>query len=90
MASSMVAERLQTIRYPTMPQAARKPNLPYGLAAEDCTTCKLQKDNLFCRLPERATREWEQIKHVTSYPEGALLFVEGEAARECISCARGK
>jgi CRP/FNR family transcriptional regulator, cyclic AMP receptor protein len=82
MASSMVAERLQTISYRAVPQPARRPNSPYGLAAaENCATCKLQKDDFFCRLPERAMREWDRIKHVTSYPEGALLFMEGEAAR---------
>src|SRR5258708_16010491 len=82
MASSMVAERLQTISYRAVPQPVRRPNSPYGLAAaENCTSCKMQKDNFFCRLPERAMREWERIKHVTSYPEGALLFMEGEAAR---------
>ena len=82
MASTMVAERLQTISYRTATQPVRRPNSPYGLAAaESCATCKLQKDNFFCRLPERMMREWERIKHVTSYPEGALLFMEGEAAR---------
>jgi CRP/FNR family transcriptional regulator, cyclic AMP receptor protein len=82
MASAMVAERLQTITYRTATQPVRRPNSPYGFAAaECCATCKLQKDNFFCRLPERAMREWDRIKHVTSYPEGALLLMEGEAAR---------
>jgi CRP/FNR family transcriptional regulator, cyclic AMP receptor protein len=82
MASSMVSERLQTISYRAVTQPARRANSPYGLAAaESCATCKLQKENFFCRLPEKAMREWERIKHVTYYPEGALLFMEGEAAR---------
>jgi len=82
MASSMVAERLQTITYGAATQPVRRPSSRYGLAAaESCATCKLQKENFFCRLPEKAMKEWERIKHVTSYPEGALLFMEGEAAR---------
>lgn len=82
MASAMVAERLQTISYRAVTPAVKRPNSPYGLAAgEGCATCKMQKDNFFCRLPEKAMREWDRIKHVTTYPEGALLFMEGEAAR---------
>jgi len=82
MASTMVAERLQTITYRAPSHTARKANSPYGLAAaESCSACKLQKDNFFCRMSDRAMREWERIKHVTSYPEGALLFMEGEPAR---------
>jgi CRP/FNR family cyclic AMP-dependent transcriptional regulator len=82
MASTVVAERLQTIRYRTVTQPAGRPISPYGFAtAESCATCKIQKDNFFCRLPEKAMQEWDQIKHVTTYPQGALLFMEGEAAR---------
>ncbi|HET7109073.1 MAG TPA: Crp/Fnr family transcriptional regulator [Candidatus Acidoferrum sp.] len=82
MASAMVAERLQTISHRTATQAGKRPSTPYGLAAvESCVSCKLQKDNFFCRLPEQGMREWDRIKHVTSFPEGALLFMEGEVAR---------
>ena len=82
MASTMVAERLHTIPYRTATQLGKRPNSPYGFApTESCATCKMQKDNFFCRLPEKTMREWDRIKHVTAYPEGALLFMEGEAAR---------
>lgn len=81
MPSAMVAEKLQTITYQSATQPVRRPNSPYGLAAaKSCATSKMQKENFFCRLPERAMREWNRIKRVTSYPEGALLFMEGEAA----------
>lgn len=82
MASAVVAERLQTISYRAVTPVVRRPNSLYGLAApENCGKCKMQRDNFFCRLPEKAMREWDRIKHLTSYPEGALLFMEGEAAR---------
>lgn len=82
MASSMIAERLETISYRTVPQPVRRPNSPYGLGtAENCANCNLQDDNFFCRLPEKVMRQWERIKHITTYPEGALLFMEGEPAR---------
>jgi len=82
MASAMAAERVQTISNRTATQPVRGLNKPYGLAvAESCVTCELLEDNFFCRLPERAMREWDRIKQMTSYPEEALLFMEGEAAR---------
>jgi CRP/FNR family transcriptional regulator, cyclic AMP receptor protein len=82
MASAMVAERLQTNTYRTATQPARKPSSPYALtAAENCAACRMQKDNFFCRLSENVMREWCRIRHVSSYPEGAVLFMEGEAAR---------
>src|SRR5579859_4402682 len=82
MASTMVVERVQTISNRAATQPARGRNTPYGLAAaENCVTCELQKDNFFCRLPEGAVREWDRIKQMASYPEEALLFMEGGAAR---------
>lgn len=81
MASAMVEERPQTNTYRTATQPARKPSSQYGLsAAENCATCKMQKVNFFYRLPEKAMREWDRIRHVSSYPGGAVLFMEGEAA----------
>ncbi len=82
MPSALIAERPQTIPHRTPSHAVRRVSSPYGLAtADSCAACKMRQDNFFCRLSERALREWEKIKHVTSYPEGALLFMEGEPAR---------
>lgn len=54
----------------------------HGLAAaENCAACRMKNESFFCRMSDPAMREWDRIKHVTSYPDGALLCMEGEAAR---------
>jgi len=55
---------------------------PYGIELiERCVECKLRERNVFCNLPPRVLQAIEQVKYTTSYPQGAVLFVEGEAAR---------
>lgn len=91
MPSGMVAERPQTMSFQTVNHLARRPNTPYGLAAADnCSGCGMKKENFFCRLSDRAMREWDRIKHVNSYPEGALLFMEGEEARGVYILCQGR
>jgi CRP/FNR family transcriptional regulator, cyclic AMP receptor protein len=91
MPSTMIAERTQTTSYRAAVPAPRKMHSPYGMRApENCMTCNARGDNFFCRLSERALREWERIKHVTTYPEGALLFMEGEAARGVYILCQGR
>ncbi len=52
---------------------------PYGTEiVESCLTCKLRADDVFCDLPAAALQVLENIKHATAYPEGAVLFVEGQ------------
>lgn len=82
MPSAMVAERPHTITFRTPVHTVRRPTPPYELLATDnCATCRARKDDFFCRLPDSAMREWDRIKHVTSYPAGAMLCMEGEDAR---------
>jgi len=55
---------------------------PYGLEiVESCLTCKLRKDYLFCSLASGAIGDLEAITSTGAYPKGAILFVEGQAAR---------
>ncbi|HEV8525101.1 MAG TPA: Crp/Fnr family transcriptional regulator [Terriglobales bacterium] len=55
---------------------------PYGLdIIESCLTCKVRKDYLFCNLASGAIRDLETITSTGAYPKGAILFVEGQAAR---------
>ena len=91
MPSAMVAERPQTMSFRTPSLAVRRPNTPYGFkAAENCAQCGMKKDNFFCRLSDRAMRDWDRIKHVNSFPEGALLFMEGEEARGIYILCQGR
>jgi CRP/FNR family transcriptional regulator, cyclic AMP receptor protein len=63
---------------------------PYGMEiVESCLTCKLRADRIFCDLPPSALRSFEDIKYATSYPEGAVLFVEGQEPRGIFVLCKG-
>jgi CRP/FNR family cyclic AMP-dependent transcriptional regulator len=63
---------------------------PYGMEiVESCITCKLRTDRIFCDLPDTALRAFENIKYATAYPEGAVLFVEGQMPRGIFVLCKG-
>jgi len=85
MASPMMAVANQT----GFPQI--KANLPYGLPiVDDCRTCKLRNCSFFCGLSQPAVQALDEIKHTTSYPEGALVFMEGQSARGVYIVCQGR
>jgi CRP/FNR family transcriptional regulator, cyclic AMP receptor protein len=64
---------------------------PYGLEiTESCQTCKLRNENSFCKLPPTALRDFEAIRFTTSYPENAILFVEGQMPRGVFIVCQGR
>jgi len=55
---------------------------PYGLpVTEGCLICNLRHAGFFCDLPTASLRDLEKIKYASSHPQGAVLFVEGQAPR---------
>jgi len=55
---------------------------PYGLQiTENCLICKLRHSGFFCDLPRHSLEEFERVKYASAYPQGAVLFVEGQSAR---------
>ena len=55
---------------------------PYGLQiTENCLICKLRQSGFFCELDKPALNSLEKIKYASAYPQGAMLFVEGQSAR---------
>src|SRR5215468_1184315 len=55
---------------------------PYGIQiTEDCLLCKLRMTGFFCQLPNASLHELEKIKYASAFPQGAVLFVEGQAPR---------
>lgn len=63
---------------------------PYGMEiVESCLTCKLRTDRIFCDLPDAALQAFEEIKYATSYPQGAVLFVEGQKPRGIFVLCKG-
>ncbi len=64
-------------------------NSPYGLPAE-CLTCHLRSDNFFCALSQESLAAFNQIKHAAVFPEGAVIFVEGQAPRGVFMLCQGQ
>jgi len=63
---------------------------PYGLEiVESCMTCKLRADRIFCDLPPTALQTFESIKYATAYPQGAVLFVQGQMPRGIFVLCKG-
>ena len=55
---------------------------PYGLQiTENCLICKLRNSGFFCDLPRPSLEDLERIKYASAYPQGSVLFVEGQSAR---------
>jgi len=91
MPSATVAERPQTMTFRTSAPAMRRTALMHGMtSAENCATCPMNSEGFFCRMSDQAMREWDRVKHVTSYPEGAMLCMEGEVARGVHILCRGR
>ena len=70
---------------------AAEMNTPYGLEIiESCLTCKLRKDNWFCGLSHEGLKLLTGASHLTTFPGGALLFVEGQIPRGAYVLCSGK
>ncbi len=55
---------------------------PYGLEIiENCLTCKLRADRMFCDLPAEALAAFDAITFANLHPSDAVLFVEGQEPR---------
>jgi CRP/FNR family cyclic AMP-dependent transcriptional regulator len=55
---------------------------PYGLEIiENCVTCPHREARLFCNLSPAPVQRLAEITSSATYPKGASLFVEGQAAR---------
>lgn len=64
---------------------------PYGIELiERCVECKLRERNVFCNLPPKVVQAIEGIKYTTSYPQAAVLFVEGQAPRGFFIICKGR
>ena len=64
---------------------------PYGLEIIDnCTTCPVREERLFCNLPSESIAALQRIKSTSTYPKGAMLFVEGQDSRGAFILCRGR
>jgi CRP/FNR family transcriptional regulator, cyclic AMP receptor protein len=57
---------------------------------DDCTACNVRKNQWFCGLSAGALKELDSASRPTAYPNGALLFVEGQQARGAFVLCNGQ
>jgi CRP/FNR family transcriptional regulator, cyclic AMP receptor protein len=63
---------------------------PYGMEiVESCLKCKLRAERIFCDLPPAALQAFEGIKYASAYPQGAVLFVQGQLPRGIFVLCKG-
>jgi len=64
---------------------------PYGLnIIDNCVTCPVREEHLFCNLPAPALRKLNEIKSTAVYPKSAMLFIEGQQPRGVFVLCAGK
>jgi CRP/FNR family cyclic AMP-dependent transcriptional regulator len=64
---------------------------PYGIQiSENCLLCKLRQTGFFCDLPKASLEELEKVNYASAYPQGAVLFVEGQAPRGVYMICSGR
>lgn len=64
---------------------------PYNLEmADNCLNCRLRGRGFFCQLAGDELRDFAAISYSTVYPEGSVLFVEGQTPRGVYILCRGK
>lgn len=64
---------------------------PYGLnILDNCLTCPVREEHLFCNLTAPAVRILNEIKSTAVYPKSAMLFIEGQQPRGVFVLCAGK
>jgi len=64
---------------------------PYGLnIIDNCLTCSLREEHIFCNLPTSAVQKLNDIKSTAIYPKSAMLFIEGQQPRGVFVLCAGK
>jgi CRP/FNR family cyclic AMP-dependent transcriptional regulator len=68
-----------------------KNHTPYGMELiDDCSQCPLRKDGFFCQMASDSLGAFEKVKFTSSYPAGAVLFVEGQVPRGVYMLCTGR
>ncbi|HXM64196.1 MAG TPA: Crp/Fnr family transcriptional regulator [Terriglobales bacterium] len=83
----------RTIEHPIeqTPSKVNEMNTPYGLEiVESCLSCKLRRDHWFCGLSTDVLKLLSAASHLSTYPGGAVLFVEGQTPRGAFVLCSGK
>lgn len=68
-----------------------KTHAPYGIELTDeCASCAMRKDGFFCQMKSEPLEAFQKIKFTSSYPGGAVLFVEGQNPRGVYMLCKGR
>jgi CRP/FNR family transcriptional regulator len=57
---------------------------------ENCLTCSLREDRMFCNLPHDALQVLQSLKATSVYPKGAMLCLEGQPPRGVFILCTGR
>ncbi|HEY7096730.1 MAG TPA: Crp/Fnr family transcriptional regulator [Terriglobales bacterium] len=64
---------------------------PYGLEIiEDCSTCKRHQADWFCHLSPELLKDLNLHSHRGTFPDRAMLFVEGQSPRGAFLLCSGR
>jgi CRP/FNR family transcriptional regulator len=64
---------------------------PYGLnILDDCTTCPVRREHLFCNLSPLPAQRLNEIKSIGIYPKRSMLFTEGQPPRGVFVLCNGR
>jgi CRP/FNR family transcriptional regulator, cyclic AMP receptor protein len=88
---NLIAQPDADFKNQSIPDGGRDMNTPYGLPiVENCMTCALRKKGWFCHLSHDLLRPFQESSHLSTYPGGAILFVEGQIPRGALVLCSGK
>ena len=74
-----------------IPAGRRSAHSPYGLPIIDnCQSCKLRGSNFYCALSQASVQEIDVAKHASCFPEGSVVFLEGQDARGVYILCQGR
>lgn len=91
MASTITSERTAVGEFQPWQDAEIKVKSPYGLPITDnCQTCRMPRKELLCGVSPVSMKALDRIKHTSSYPGGALIFMEGETPRGVYILCQGR
>jgi CRP/FNR family transcriptional regulator, cyclic AMP receptor protein len=66
-------------------------NSPYGLPITDnCASNVLRHHDSSAALSGQTLKDFDQVAHATTYPEGSLIFVEGQVPRGVFILCHGR
>jgi len=93
MATSMASTAMgsQLSAFPPVSARRIEPHTPYGLPiVESLLDARLRNNDFFKALSPKALNALDAIQHTTCFPEGSVVFLEGQDARGVYVLCQGR